>query len=75
MTVANDILRVVMAQPGLSAEGIAGKLFGDKATMQRVNAACRKLVEERRLVRRGRGGPSDPLTYHLPTHPSILTPT
>lgn len=75
MTVADDILREVRAKPGLTTRAIAGLLFDNEAAIERVSPVCLRLVESGRLVRRGRGGSSDPFTYYLPTHPSILPPT
>ena len=69
MTVADDIMALVKRKRRLhlTEEDIADMLFGqDKAYQQRVNADCRLLVQEGRLVRNGRGGPDDPYTYSLP---------
>ncbi|WP_027584314.1 hypothetical protein [Bradyrhizobium sp. Ai1a-2] len=74
-TVADDILREVRGKPGLTAGAIVLLLFGDEAALRRNSPVCRRLVDNGRLIRRGKGGPSDAFTYHLPTHPSILPPT
>jgi hypothetical protein len=69
MTVADDIVALVARKHRLSLtqEDIADMLFGqNNAYQQRVNSACRKLVEEGRLVQHGKGGPADPFTYSLP---------
>ena len=69
MTIADEVLTLVERKRGLNLteEDIADILFGqDHAYQQRVNKACLQLVEQKRLVRRGNGGPADPYTYHLP---------
>jgi hypothetical protein len=69
MTIADKVEALVRRKPRLSLtqEDIADMLFGqDNAYQSRVNLACRQLAEERRLVRSGKGGPSDPFTYHIP---------
>ncbi len=69
MTIADDIEALVNRKRrlSLSEEDIADMLYGqNNAYQQRVNSACRRLVEEKRLVRHGKGGPSDPFTYHPP---------
>ncbi|MHC2338195.1 hypothetical protein ACVIW0_007484 [Bradyrhizobium sp. USDA 4454] len=75
MTVADDILREMWGKAGLTAAAIAELLSDDETQIERVSPVCHRLVENGRLVRRGRGGPSDPFTYHLLTHPSIQPPT
>jgi hypothetical protein len=69
MTIADDIEALVKRKRRLSLteEDIADMLFGqNNAYQQRVNSACRQLVNEGRLLRRGEGGPADPFTYHVP---------
>jgi hypothetical protein len=69
MTIADDIEALVSRKRRLSLteEDIAEMLFGqDHAYQQRVNADCRLLVQTGRLVRHGKGGPTDPYTYGLP---------
>jgi hypothetical protein len=69
MTIADDIEALVNRKRRLSLteEDIADMLFGQhNAFKQRVNPACRQLVAEKRLVRQGNGGLSDPYTYHPP---------
>lgn len=63
MTIADDILLLVTARPGLTEAQIAGRLFGRDGYQQRVNSTCRRLVREYRIERRGNGGPGDPFTY------------
>ena len=63
MTIAQDIVRIVREQPGLTERELAERLFGEEATIQRVNPTCRKLVAMGWLVRRGRGWAADPFTY------------
>ena len=68
MTLADDIVALIRRKLRLSLtdEDIADMLFGQHhAYQQRVSSACRQLVSEGRLVRRGRGVPNDPFTYHL----------
>jgi len=69
MTIADDIDALVKRKwrLRLTEEDIADMLFGqNNASQQRVNSACRQLVEEKRLVRLGKGGPSNPYTYAPP---------
>lgn len=69
MAIADDVEALVKKKwrLRLTEEDIADILFGqDKAYQQRVNAACRQLLEEGRLVRHGKGGPSDPYAYGPP---------
>jgi len=67
MTVADDILYEVARKGGRTEEELASLIFGrDNAYQQRVNSTCRRLVSEGKIVRCGRGGPSDPFKYHLP---------
>jgi hypothetical protein len=68
MTIADDIEALVKRKRrlNLTEEDIADMLFGQNAYPQRVNSACRQLVKEGRLLRRGEGGPADPFTYHVP---------
>jgi hypothetical protein len=70
MTIADDIIALI-ARKGrrlnLTEEDIAEMLFGQKnAYQQRINSDCRMLVDQGRLVRRGKGGSGDPFTYHRP---------
>ena len=67
MTIADDIMYEVKRKAGRTEDELAALIFGrDNAYQQRVNAACRKLVEEGKVVRHGKGGFYDPFTYHLP---------
>jgi hypothetical protein len=69
MTIADDIEALVKRKRRLhlSEEDIADMLYGqDKGSQQRVNRACRQLVEQGRLVRNGNGGPADPYNYAQP---------
>jgi hypothetical protein len=67
MTVADDILHEVRRKAGRTEEELAALIFGrDNAYQQRVNSTCRRLIEEGKIVRRGKGGQVDPFTYHLP---------
>ena len=64
MTVAQQIIRLIREQPGLTERQIAERIFGDGGSIQRVNPTCRKLVAEGWLERHGRGWAADPFTYH-----------
>jgi hypothetical protein len=69
MTIADDIEALVKRKwrLRLTEEDMADMLFGqNNAYQQRVNSACRQLLEEKRLVRHGKGGASDPYTYGSP---------
>lgn len=67
MTVADDIMHEVRRKAGRTEEELAALIFGrDNGYQQRVNSTCRRLIEERKIVRQGKGGQSDPYTYHLP---------
>ena len=63
MTVADDILTLVKRRPDLTEAEIAVNLFGSDGYQQRVNSTCRRLLKERRVERRGKGGPGAPYTY------------
>jgi len=70
MTIADKILDLVDRKQHLygllTEQDIAEFLYGqNNAYQQLVNAACRKLVDEGRLVRDNGGGPNDPYTYTL----------
>ncbi|MGN1291065.1 MAG: hypothetical protein ACI4XG_31455, partial [Bradyrhizobium sp.] len=64
MTVAQQIIRLIREQPGLTERQIAERIFGDGGSIQRVNPTCRKLVAAGWLERHGRGWAADPFTYH-----------
>jgi hypothetical protein len=67
MTVADDIMHEVRRRAGRTESELAALIFGrDNAYQQRVNSTCRRLIDERKIVRKGKGGASDPFTYHLP---------
>jgi hypothetical protein len=69
MTVADDIMHEVRRKSGRTEDELAALIFGrDNAYQQRVNSTCRRLVAERKIVRKGKGG-ADPFTYHLPPIP------
>ena len=59
MTVAQQIIRLIREQPGLTERQIAERIFGDGGSIQRVNPTCRKLVAEGWLERHGRGAARD----------------
>jgi hypothetical protein len=60
MTIADIIIRELRRKPGLTAMEIAVNVFGRHPYKQRVNHACRGLIDAGRLKRRGKGGPGDP---------------
>ena len=67
MSVADDILDEVSSNPGLTESDLVRLLFGRRsAYQQRVNSTCRRLVQEGRLERLGKGGAADPYTYRIP---------
>jgi hypothetical protein len=67
MTIADDIIYEVTRKSGLTEADLAALLFGKRCGYQsRVSYACRRLVHEGRIERRGKGGQADPFTYHLP---------
>jgi hypothetical protein len=56
MTIADKIMNVLRQHAGLTAIDIAVNVFGRRHPYkQRVNHACRRLVDEGRLERRGKG--------------------
>jgi len=68
MTIADKIITALRQHSGLSAVEIAVNIFGRRHPYtQRINHACRRLVDAGRLERRGKGGPGDPFTYYLPS--------
>ena len=69
MTIADDIVALIKRKRRLrlTEEDIADMLFGqNNGYQQRVNAACRLLDKQGRLMRHGKSGPADPYTYSLP---------
>ena len=72
MALADDIVSLIERKHWLRGRlrevDIADMLYGQNndAYQQQVNAECRRLVENNRLLRLGQGGPSDPYTYDLP---------
>ena len=72
MTIIDDVLREVRIKEGRTEDDLAALIFGrDRAYQQRVNAACRQLVSEGTIIRKGNGGAYDPYTYWLPPAPPI----
>jgi hypothetical protein len=57
----------------LSDEDISEMLFGTAYYRQRVNAACKWLVSERRLDRRGDGVANSPFWYRPPSRLPKIT--
>lgn len=67
MPIEDDIMHEVRREAGRTEGELVALIFGqDAAYQQRVNSTCRKLVREGRVLRRGKGGATDPFTYHLP---------
>jgi hypothetical protein len=66
MTVADDILDEVHRKSGLTAVEIAVRVYGRRSYQPKVIQNCRRLVEAGHLERHGKGGVSDPFTYHAP---------
>jgi hypothetical protein len=64
MSTVDDVLWLLTRQPGLTEVEIARQLFGRDGYQQQVNSACRRLVKEYRIERRGSGRRGDPFTYH-----------
>ena len=64
MTLADDILSLVVRKPGLTEAEIAKHLFGRLGYQQRVNSTCRGLIHEYRIERHGNGGPGHPFSYY-----------
>lgn len=64
-SIKERIREAVAARPHMTEAYIARKLFGPKATQQRVNGHCREMVAAGLLIRQGSGGPGDAFTYRL----------
>jgi hypothetical protein len=65
----DDDETIICANPGLTAQQIAGILFGVNGYAERVHAACSALAYAARVKRQGAGKPGDPFTYH-PNQPA-----
>jgi hypothetical protein len=64
---ADDSHYGVKRKSGLTEAELAAPIFGRRAGyQQRVNPACRRLIEEGRIERQGNGGAADPFTYRIP---------
>jgi len=67
MAITDDIISEVRENPGLTAMEITLNIFGRRYPHANVvRLQCRLLVDAGRLKRRGKGGPYDPFTHHLP---------
>ena len=64
-TVIDRIEALVARVPHKTETQLAQMLFGGRGSQQRVNAACRRLVRDKRIVRQGKGGLTDPFTYRI----------
>ena len=61
--------KLIRDRPGLTATELARALYGDDGYHERVGGACRALVQDGKVERRGNGGPGDPFTYY-PAQPT-----
>jgi hypothetical protein len=61
--IAQRVLELVNRRPGMTELEIAKQIYGPSALQPQVNSVCRKLVDQGRIVRRGRGH-SDPYIYY-----------
>jgi hypothetical protein len=60
----SDVLEFVIQKgPGRTELELAQAIHGDQGHQQRVNQDCDMLVNERKVERRGEGGPGDPYRY------------
>ena len=60
----DDVETIIIDNPGLTAREIAEKLFGSDGYQERVDAACRRLIEQKRVRRHGEGHAGKPYRYH-----------
>jgi hypothetical protein len=60
----DDVEKIIMEKPGLTATQMARLLFGSNGYAERINGACLGLLRSGRIERRGRGGPGAPFPYH-----------
>lgn len=65
-TVEERIRDSIAERPGLTEAQLARAIFGQDGYQQRVNSTCRLMLARGEVERRGKGGPSDPFTYHRP---------
>ena len=66
MALPDDIINELRKQPGLTGMEITVNILGRRQYFHVVHRECRRLVDAGHLKRRGKGGPRDPFTYHLP---------
>jgi hypothetical protein len=66
-TVNDRIKERIAERPGLTEAELAQAIFGMDGYQQRVNSTCRLMIAKGEIERHGKGGPSDPYTYHFPT--------
>jgi len=57
------ILAAITQRPHMTEIEIANAVTSSNPYQQRVNSGCRRLVDEGRVVRHGKGGPADPFRY------------
>ena len=63
MGTREDVEALVAKRPGMTAPEIARALFGASGIQQQVNPSLLRLSREKRIDRRGPGGPAEPYTY------------
>jgi hypothetical protein len=54
LQLADRILEVVAEQPGITDRWLADALFGRGSAQQRVNGECRRLADQKKIIRRKR---------------------
>jgi hypothetical protein len=64
MSVTDQIEALIRQRPGLTETQIADELFIN-GYQQRVNSSCRKLIQESKVRRAGKGGSADPFRYFI----------
>jgi hypothetical protein len=64
-TVADRLEALVARVPHKTEAQLAQMLFGNRGSQQRINAACRRLVQDKKIERQGKGGLADPFTYRI----------
>ena len=60
----DQIFAAIKQRPNMTELEIAEATLSNPY-QQRVNPGCRRLVEEKRVVRHGKGGPTDPFRYTI----------
>lgn len=65
-TLGEVLVFLIEKGPGRTEAQLAEAVYGNDGYQQQVNSECRFLLQQRRIERRGDGGPADPFRYHLP---------